>query len=136
MKKTLLALAAAAVLAGCSTPSSQAPTELEDYNSIAEPDVVWSKNVGESLTNYLVPSVVGTSVYAAGDNTIYRLDAETGDEVWSFETDAPIAAGVGSDGYIVAEKGNVLLICKKEDSSALIRKYINEVQVKYGEEFI
>ena len=50
MKKTLLALAAAAVLAGCSTPSSQAPTELEDYNSIAEPDVVWSKSVGESRT--------------------------------------------------------------------------------------
>ena len=113
MKKTLLALAAAAVLAGCSTPSSQAPTELEDYNSIAEPDVVWSKNVGESLTNYLVPSVVGTSVYAAGDNTIYRLDAETGDEVWSFETDAPIAAGVGSDGYIVAvgtAKGELVVV--------------------------
>ena len=42
----------------------------------------------------------------------------------------------GLDGYIVAEKGNVLLICKKEDSSALIRKYINEVQVKYGDEYI
>ncbi|MCD8296182.1 MAG: NTP transferase domain-containing protein [Prevotella sp.] len=42
----------------------------------------------------------------------------------------------GLDGYIVAEKGNVLLICRKEDSSALIRKYINEVQVKYGDEFI
>lgn len=42
----------------------------------------------------------------------------------------------GLDGYIVAEKGNVLLICRKEDSSALIRKYVNEIQVKYGEEFI
>ncbi|MBQ4633457.1 MAG: mannose-1-phosphate guanylyltransferase [Prevotella sp.] len=42
----------------------------------------------------------------------------------------------GLDGYIVAEKGNVLMICKKEDSSALIRKYINEVQLKYGDEFI
>ncbi len=42
----------------------------------------------------------------------------------------------GLDGYIVAEKGNVLLICRKEDSSALIRKYINEVQDKYGEDFI
>ncbi len=42
----------------------------------------------------------------------------------------------GLEGYIVAEKGNVLLVCKKEDSSALIRKYINEVQVKYGDEFI
>ena len=42
----------------------------------------------------------------------------------------------GLDGYIVAEKDNVLLICKKGDSSALIRKYVNEVQIKYGEEFV
>ncbi len=42
----------------------------------------------------------------------------------------------GLDGFIVAEKDNVLLICKKEDSSDLIRKYINEVQVRYGDEFI
>ena len=42
----------------------------------------------------------------------------------------------GLDGYIIAEEGNVLLICKKGDSSALVRKYVNEVQLKYGEEFI
>jgi len=42
----------------------------------------------------------------------------------------------GLDGFIVAEEGNVLLICKKEDSSALIRKYVNEVQMKKGDEFV
>lgn len=42
----------------------------------------------------------------------------------------------GLDGYIVAESGDVLLICKKGDSSALIRKYVNEVRLKYGEEFV
>jgi len=42
----------------------------------------------------------------------------------------------GLDGYIVAEEGNVLLICKKSDSSALVRKYVNEVQMKYGDEFV
>ena len=42
----------------------------------------------------------------------------------------------GLDGYIVAEKDNVLLICKKEDSSALVRKYVNEVQMKYGDDFV
>jgi mannose-1-phosphate guanylyltransferase len=42
----------------------------------------------------------------------------------------------GLDGYIVAEEGNVLLICKKGDSSALVRKYVNEVQMKYGDEFV
>lgn len=42
----------------------------------------------------------------------------------------------GLDGYIVAEEGNVLLISKKGDSSALIRKYVNEAQMKYGDEFV
>ena len=42
----------------------------------------------------------------------------------------------GLDGYIVAEEGNVLLICKKGDSSAQVRKYANEVQLQYGDEFI
>lgn len=42
----------------------------------------------------------------------------------------------GLDGYIIAEKDNVLFICKKEDSSALVRKYENEVQLKKGNTFI
>ena len=42
----------------------------------------------------------------------------------------------GLDGYIVAEEGNVLLICKKGDSSALVRKYVNEVHIKYGDDFV
>ena len=42
----------------------------------------------------------------------------------------------GLNGFIVAEKDNVLLICKKEDSSALVRKFVNEVQMKRGEDFV
>ncbi|MBM6992572.1 MAG: mannose-1-phosphate guanylyltransferase [Prevotella sp.] len=42
----------------------------------------------------------------------------------------------GLEGFIVAEKDNVLLICKKEDSSALVRKYVSEVQLKKGERFV
>ena len=42
----------------------------------------------------------------------------------------------GLDGFIVAEKDNVLLICKKEDSSALVKKFVNEVQMKKGEEYV
>jgi len=42
----------------------------------------------------------------------------------------------GLDGYIVVEQDNVLLICKKGDSSALVKKYANEVLIKYGEEFV
>ena len=42
----------------------------------------------------------------------------------------------GLDGYIVAEEDNVLLICKKGDSSAMVRKYVSEVQMKYGVEYV
>ena len=42
----------------------------------------------------------------------------------------------GLDGYIVAEKDNVLFICKKGDSSSMVRKYVSEVRMKYGEEFV
>lgn len=41
----------------------------------------------------------------------------------------------GLDGYIVAEQSDVLLICKKGDSSALIRKYVSEVGIRFGEEY-
>ena len=47
-----------------------------------------------------------------------------------------IAVINGLKDFIVAEEGNVLLICRKEDSSALIRKYVNEVQIKKGEGFV
>ena len=42
----------------------------------------------------------------------------------------------GLDGYIVAEEGDVLLICKKSDSSALIRKYVNEAGIRYGGKYV
>lgn len=42
----------------------------------------------------------------------------------------------GLDGFIVAEEDNVLLICRKEDSSALVRKFVNEVQIKKGDKYI
>ena len=42
----------------------------------------------------------------------------------------------GLENYIVAEQGDILLICKKSDSSSLIRKYVNEVGIRYGEQYI
>ena len=42
----------------------------------------------------------------------------------------------GLEGYIVAEEGDVLLICKKSDNSSMVKKYVNEVRLKYGEDFV
>lgn len=39
------------------------------------------------------------------------------------------------EGYLVALRDNVLLICKKDDEAA-IRKFVNDAQVKLGDEFV
>ena len=39
------------------------------------------------------------------------------------------------DGYIVAEEGDVLVICKKEDKGG-IRRFVNDLQLNLGEEYM
>ena len=41
----------------------------------------------------------------------------------------------GLNDYIVAEAGNVLLICKKDEEQR-IRQFVTDVQVKYDDEYI
>ena len=75
---------------------------------------------------------------ARGDNVIIDSDVILEDATNNIIKLSKDRLGVinGLDGYIIAEKDNVLLICKKEDSSALVRKYVNEVQIKKGDEFV
>ena len=73
-----------------------------------------------------------------GDNVIIDSDVileNSANNVIKLPKDR-LAVINGLDGYIVAEKDNVLFICKKEDSSALVRKYVNEIQMKRGEDFV
>ncbi|MBE6288433.1 MAG: mannose-1-phosphate guanylyltransferase [Mediterranea massiliensis] len=41
----------------------------------------------------------------------------------------------GLEGYLIAESDNALLICKK-DEEHLLRKFVNDTQLQFGEEFI
>lgn len=41
----------------------------------------------------------------------------------------------GLEDYLIADTDNVLLVCRKNDES-IIRRYVNDVQVKLGDEFI
>jgi len=73
-----------------------------------------------------------------GDNVVIDSDViieDSHNNVVKMEK-GRVAVINGLDGYIVAEKDNVLLICKKGDSSSLVRKYASEVQIKYGEKFV
>ena len=41
----------------------------------------------------------------------------------------------GLEGYLIAESDNVLLICPKDEEHS-IRKYVNDTQIKLGDDFI
>lgn len=41
----------------------------------------------------------------------------------------------GLHGYLIAEHDNVLLICKKDDQNS-IRKFVNDVEMKFGDEYV
>ena len=41
----------------------------------------------------------------------------------------------GLEDYLVADTDNVLLICRKDDENT-IRRYVNDVQIKLGDEFV
>ena len=75
---------------------------------------------------------------ADGDNVVIDSEAMTEDAHNNIIKlpKGKLAVINGLDGFIVAEEGNVLLICKKEDSSDLIRKYVNDVQMKRGDEYV
>lgn len=102
-KRVALTIAAVCGLAlvGCSSTSHE-PAELEDINQLVDSDSVWSQSVGSSVTGLVTPFLAQSGLYAAGGNTLYKLDPKTGEEEWAVETDAEISAGVGSDGEFVA----------------------------------
>ena len=41
----------------------------------------------------------------------------------------------GLEDYLIADTDNALLICKKDEENEL-RRYVNDVQVKLGDEFV
>ncbi len=48
--------------------------------------------------------------------------------------DGKLAVISGLSGYIIAEKDNVLLICQKEDSSAMVRRLLGKIENEEGME--
>ena len=53
-----------------------------------------------------------------------------------FYIDMTEALKTGRAVAVIAEEDGVLLICKKSDNSSMVKKYVNEVRIKYGDEFV
>lgn len=100
LKYVALALSAALALAGCSSPKHE-PAELVKITPIINVTEEWSKNVSSS-ESFLYPTIASEAVYAAGGKTLYRMDVNNGNVLWTVDLDSPVTGGVGSDGYYTA----------------------------------
>ena len=99
-----------AALAGCSMMPSflggaaekPKPAELPPNAALIAVRPAWTARVGE--VNLLLSINVngGTVAVASGDGTVAVIDAATGRDVWRAGAGGPLAAGVGSDGKLVA----------------------------------
>jgi outer membrane protein assembly factor BamB len=125
----IVAVAAAVLLAGCSTLSSWLPSipapsfswlwggdtkkpgPLPDLKATVTAQIAWQAPIGKAVPGF-APTVVGDSVYvAATDGAIMRVDARTGRSVWRIAAGKKLSAGAGADATMVAvgtDKGDVL----------------------------
>lgn len=114
-------LAAALLVSGCGGKTTvEPPAELVEFEPTIEIDDLWSARVGrgaEGLRLGLEPSSDGMRVYAAArDGTVAALDAETGRNLWSIDTDVPLSAGpaYGEGLLAVASSSGQLLLLDAE----------------------
>jgi outer membrane protein assembly factor BamB len=107
---------ALAALAGCSYlptglsfpsifgggPDKPKPAELPPNPALVAVRPAWTSKVGEVAFPLSVNTAGGMVAVASSDGAIAVLDPATGRDLWRASAGGPIAAGVGSDGKLVA----------------------------------
>lgn len=101
--RAALAAMGLALLAGCfGGVKKPQPAELQPVTALVSARQAWTSRIGP-VSFPLDAGVAGNSVAVASDDgTVALLDAQTGRDVWRLALKAPIAAGVGSDGKVLA----------------------------------
>lgn len=91
-----------AALAACSGTPKPKPAELSANPALLGVRQAWSVRI-PAVSFPLATNVSGDMVaVAATDGTVVMIDARSGQESWRASAGAPLVAGVGSDGSLVA----------------------------------
>ena len=101
--RSLFAILIIAILPACfGGGKKMQPTELQPFTPLVSARQSWTNRVGP--VNFpLQVSVASDAIGVAGDDgTVALLDARTGRDIWRLALNTPIAAGVGSDGKVLA----------------------------------
>jgi outer membrane protein assembly factor BamB len=121
-----LAIGFVALLAGCFGGATKPqPAELQPVTALVSARQSWNTRIGQ--VNFpLDVAVSGNSVaVASGDGTIALLDASTGREFWRVALNTPIAAGVGSDGKVLAVVTKANEVVALQDGREIWRQKLN-----------
>lgn len=116
------------------TDNSEPPAELIEFTPEIEVEEVWSRSVGSGTSKIylkLRPMIADGRVYAANRNgRVSAYDAETGDELWTSDTDVPISGGPGGgDGLVLvgSSDGDVVALAVETGEETWRVKVSSEV---------
>ena len=125
----------AAALAGCSSLSSigslfggsdkPKPAELQPNPASLAVRQAWTAKIGQVAYPLAVNVNAGQVTLAASDGTVAVLDAATGRDVWRASAGAPVIAGAGSDGSLVAVVTNDNNLVGMVDGKVLWREKLS-----------
>ncbi|MHB8425610.1 MAG: outer membrane protein assembly factor BamB [Gammaproteobacteria bacterium] len=106
MKKILILLTLAGLLAACASSNVQPPAPLVKFTPQLRVERLWERSVGSAdaiLRLGIVPASDGMNVYAAAhDGDIYAFTLQSGRQLWEVSTDLSLSAGPGvGDGMVV-----------------------------------
>lgn len=101
MKAWLVACCLPALLGACASDASRVPP-LPVIHPSAAVAPLWQVPVGASGEAVLTPAVVGSSVYAASAQALYKIDAATGRVLFGINTGHPLSGGVGAGQGLLA----------------------------------
>ncbi|MEO5607842.1 MAG: outer membrane protein assembly factor BamB [Polaromonas sp.] len=114
MIRAPLAIIVVAALAGCfGGVKKPQPAELDPVTPLVSARQSWNARIG-AVNFPLDVAVSGNTVSVASDDgSVALLDAQTGRDLWRVDLKTPVAAGVGSDGKVLA------VVTKSNDVVAL-----------------
>lgn len=104
-----VSVAAVFLLTACSSSKEpkNLPAALVEFKPTLSVKTDWAANVGASDEYVFNPVFVDNSIFAAAaKGNLFRLDSESGREIWRVQTPSPLTAGVGADDATVAVVGD------------------------------
>lgn len=99
-------------LAACSSDKPKVePAKLAAFKPTSGIAVRWNADVGGAGQSVLFPAVTREAVFAAnGSGMLFRLDRDSGKQIWQVDSGFPVTGGVGAgDGLVLVggEKGEL-----------------------------